>query len=72
MSSVTKFILLYMWILYRFQATKTQEACVRPQSLSLHTVLTLACLLATKTKHGLLMFAVEVVSRCWKDDYEAK
>ena len=54
------------------QTTKTQEACVRARSLSLHTVLTLACLSATKTKHGLLMFAVEVVGRRWKDGCEAK
>ena len=72
MSPVTRFILLYTWILYGLQATKTQEACVRVRSLSLHTVLTLACLSATKTKHGLLMFAVEVVGRHWKDGYEAK
>ena len=45
---------------------------LRARSLSLHTVLTLECLSATKTKHGLLMFAVEVVGRRWKDGYEAK
>ena len=63
---------IYVDTIYRLQATKTQEACVRARSLSLHTVLTLACLSATKTKHGLLMFALEVVGRRWKDGYEAK
>ena len=61
MSSVIRFICVYKWILYRLQAIKTQDACVWARSLSLNTVLTLACLSPTKTKHDLLMFAAEVV-----------
>ena len=55
------------------QAPSNKSTRLRPErNLSLHIVLTLACLSETKTKHELLMFAVEVVGQLWKDGYEEK
>jgi len=55
------------------QAPSNKSTRFLPErNLSLHIVLTLACLSETKTKHGLLMFAVEVVGQPWKDGYEEK
>jgi len=58
------FAIIFRPICGYYIGTKQQKHKILPErNLSLHIVLTLACLSETKTKHGLLMFAVEVVGQ---------